>query len=412
MINELIALFDASVFPPVATRYGLATLGERGPLQHVGGDQYVPIAVDNTAPWSYWRVGEIRSSPYDLFTCEPGALHKVTFRLVLLLPNTCNAQSILIAAGNGVASSMPSARTMLGAVRAKVVGQRTSTDGVAQQERIDNLPLQWSLLALDVDVEIVGTATCLIGCEDSPSALCAIIATASNAEVVACLGDRVDEICDGSGPCAPTTLNGVEIVGTAGIVKQGGVQVGTVDPATGIVTVPECDPCPVMISLEGVHIANVTDPCATPSVALECSDLVDAVVVEFDGRGSELFVREGSSDGRPYYVATSGDSIVYTFIDTDFAWAVFTDSIIGGGYLTAVWTSGSDVSFPWEANPFTWTGGEGDPVAITVRQATIGDICGGGSCPMTVNVTVNGVAQTPITSVDPCVETNLNIVIA
>lgn len=47
--------------------------------------------------------------------------------------------------------------------------------------------------------------------------------------------------CGGSGPCDPTILNGIEIVGNIGTVLQGGVQVGTVNAATGVVTVDECE---------------------------------------------------------------------------------------------------------------------------------------------------------------------------
>ncbi|HNR54502.1 MAG TPA: hypothetical protein PKJ19_04990, partial [Flavobacteriales bacterium] len=47
-----------------------------------------------------------------------------------------------------------------------------------------------------------------------------------------------------------------------------------------------------------------------------------------------------------------------------------------------------------------------------------GEVLSGGSidvesatCPLTINITVNGVEQDPITDVDPCVENTINITI-
>ena len=48
----------------------------------------------------------------------------------------------------------------------------------------------------------------------------------------------------GEGPCPPTTVNGTESDTETITVVQGGEQVGTLNPATGVHTVPECEPCP------------------------------------------------------------------------------------------------------------------------------------------------------------------------
>ena len=273
MIEQLIALFDASVTAPVATRYGMAILGEDGPLVHAGGDQYTPIAVDNNAPWSYWRVGKIQSSPADIFTCDPGELSKATFRIVLLLPNDCGAQNILSAAGQAVGTTMNAAKELLGAVRVRVTRRDASVGGVASQENIKHVPLQWSLIALDIDVEILGTVGCLTGCEDGQSVLCSVINTSTNAQVVECLGStRVAEICEGGGPCEDATvlINGTEVDtitsgGSLDIpVLQDGSPVGSLVGSEWIV--PPCGAScdlDVVIIMNGVEVANITelDPC-------------------------------------------------------------------------------------------------------------------------------------------------------
>ncbi len=99
MIEQLIDLFDAAVTSPVTTKHGLAILGPDGPMKRTQTGQYTPIAVDNEAPWSYWRIGDIKSTPYDIYACSMGALQQVPLRLVLLLPNDCGHRDILLAAG-------------------------------------------------------------------------------------------------------------------------------------------------------------------------------------------------------------------------------------------------------------------------------------------------------------------------
>ena len=67
--------------------------------------------------------------------------------------------------------------------------------------------------------------------------------------------------CDGSGPCAPTTVNGVESSTPTITVLQGGVQVGTLNPATGVHTVPEpeaCDPV-LLLRLNGGDVLGQLD---------------------------------------------------------------------------------------------------------------------------------------------------------
>lgn len=59
----------------------------------------------------------------------------------------------------------------------------------------------------------------------------------------------------GGGPCEPTTVNGVESDTPAITVLQGGVQVGTLNQATGVHTVPECEDGAVNVN--GVLLGSV-----------------------------------------------------------------------------------------------------------------------------------------------------------
>ena len=340
MIEQLIDLFDAAVTAPVATKHGLAILGPDGPMRRTQAGQYTPIAVDNEAPWSYWRIGDIKSSPYDIYACSMGALQQVPLRLVLLLPNDCGQRDILLAAGRSVTAATGAAKELLGAARVRVVGQRIAVDGVAQTEKISNVPLQWSLIAIDMDLEVIGTADCLVGCGDGPSVLCSVITTATNADVVECLGDRIIEICE-SGPSAPvtvansdgsyavqvdcgeglilpdvthtdsdgtpvvlpgmvpmvctpggspaiTTVNGVTSDVPDITVVQGGVEVGTLDPVTGIHTVPVCPPAgdgsAVLKDTGGNTLSTTPVPPAT-SVNITAPD---ALVQLKDSAGSNI----------------------------------------------------------------------------------------------------------------------------
>jgi hypothetical protein len=68
--------------------------------------------------------------------------------------------------------------------------------------------------------------------------------------------------CD---PCPPTTVNGTESDTPTILVQQGGVEVGTLNPATGVHTVPECDSCPfdIEVYVDTVLVDTIldVDPC-------------------------------------------------------------------------------------------------------------------------------------------------------
>ena len=281
MIEQLIDLFDAAVTAPVATKHGLAILSPDGPMKRTQAGQYTPIAVDNEAPWSYWRIGDIRSTPYDIYACSMGALQQVPLRLVLLLPNDCGHRDILLAAGRSVTATTGAAKELLGAARVRVVGQRIAVDGVGQAEKTSDIPLQWSLIAIDMDLEVIGTADCLVGCGEGPSVLCSVITTATNAEVVECLGDRINEICE-SGPSDPVT-----------VANSDGSYAVEVDCGEGLilpdVTNTDSDGTPVTL------------PAQTPFVATPCGPSGDGYVQLYDDAatpnpiGSLVTVPSGST---------------------------------------------------------------------------------------------------------------------
>lgn len=173
-------------------------------------------------------------------------------------------------------------------------------------------------------------------------------------------------------PCGPTTVNGTQSDTPTITVLQGGEQVGTLNPATGVHTVPECDPCPVP----------------------ECDDLVDAVVVEgagesesnglyrFDGYGGPAGIMAAKKyrNANDHIIAASD----FDTPDGPFGWTLY-DSL-----LTEYYTGGS---LPFNVFPSQgqWLSVDGEAPAPTVRQATIADLCP--CAPTTVNGVMSDVSD-------------------
>jgi hypothetical protein len=109
---------------------------------------------------------------------------------------------------------------------------------------------------------------------------------------------------------------------------------------------------------------------------------------------------------------TVGGRVAYLKGDYDFEWDP--DGVEYWSYdqlLGEDWTTTNSPANPWDG---VWVSSVGNPIVGTVRQATIGDLCPCEPCDpclLTVNITVNGEAETPIEDVDPCVENTINIVI-
>lgn len=199
--------------------------------------------------------------------------------------------------------------------------------------------------------------------------------------------------CNGEGPCDPLTYqlrdedgnlldsgivtdpcgDNLPLVAPNGNVLRDGVQYGTV-LSGGEIDVPsncECDP--LTATLNGVEIINEADPCGV-DVALECSDLVDAVVVE--GAGAE------GANGL-YRLQSRGTTMVWRK-DDNWILSYNLDIPEGFGSLPAIEGlnpteyESESVTASNSANAMdgmTWVSGTGDSPAPTVRQATIADLC-------------------------------------
>lgn len=109
-----------------------------------------------------------------------------------------------------------------------------------------------------------------------------------------------------------------------------------------------------------------------------------------------------------------GDPVQMTFAEQDST----PNPLIGqvtlpvGQWQLTVYEQSSTTNLNWtlaDRSPFTALV---EVVGAYVPPPPPTDPCGGTSdCPMTVNVTVNGVPQTPIEDVDPCVDNTVTITI-
>lgn len=171
------------------------------------------------------------------------------------------------------------------------------------------------------------------------------------------LPGMVPMVCTpGSTPVA-TTVNGVTSDVPDITVVQGGVQVGTLDPATGVHTVPECQTPPV------------------PG----CDDLVDAVWVEgagdpesnglysFDGYGGPAGIMAAKKYKNAYdHIIAAND---FDSPEGPFGWSVYDQD--------------EEEHYASTSLPFSIFPSQGGYIVVneeqepppTVRQATIADLC-------------------------------------
>lgn len=285
MIERIIDILNAATGLPVVKAYGVARLMP-GPHVRTQAGEYTPIAVDDNAPWSYWRVLSHNVADANTFAACTGERHTLVLRLVALLNDDCDVTDAMRDAVQGVGSASGAMATALGALIVQVPRAALSLDGVT--EGIGTVPLQRRLVAADITMEITADAGCLAGC-DPGDVLCALIGAASNDAVKACLGaGRINEMCEGGGPCPETTVNGVASDVPDIHVQQGGVDVGTLNPATGIHTVPVCPPAgdgsAILKDTGGATLSTTPVPPAT-SVNITAPD---ALVQLKDSAGSNI----------------------------------------------------------------------------------------------------------------------------
>ncbi len=287
---------------PVVERSGLAELlpvgGGTAPHVYADGGQWTQVATDANGTWSYWRL----TAPITEVTA-PGTSctndFKATYQLRLVMCVDREICPVVIDAARSVMSALRGAdpwtllnlrrTSTINAVRAEVDSARVYQQEFGQQ---GNVPPNKVLIAIDVTAVAIGRPECFEPCGPVRSLLCAAVASASWERIKACMtagqiADAEDDLCEGGGPCDPTTVNGVEIDGQTVTITQGGVEVGTVNTATGEVVVPECPPTEVDVTVNDTAFGTAT------------GSTFDVPVV--DGTGTEV----GSKVGPDWVVPTA-----------------------------------------------------------------------------------------------------------
>ena len=278
MIQTIIEALDlaASEVLPVVTRHGLAEQRGGAPHVYAGDGQWTPIATDAGGTFSYWRLtGPVSETSVEGTSCNNDFQATYQLRLVSFLdrevcPSVIDAAR---AAMSAIRGSDDGIRQAIGLRRVGISTARMDVDSprVYAQEfgSAGDVPTDRMLVAIDATLVVIGKAQCFLPCGEVKSLLCASVSAASWARIKACMSEaQIDaaeaDLCEG-GPCDPTTVNGTESDTPTILVQQGGVNVGTLNPATGVHNVPECDPCPFDIELyvDAVLVDTILDvePC-------------------------------------------------------------------------------------------------------------------------------------------------------
>lgn len=192
------------------------------------------------------------------------------------------------------------------------------------------------------------------------------------------------ELCTGSGPCDPVSVsvNGIDFApvaagGSISIqVLQGGIQVGSVNTLTRVVTVPTC---PGGGCTDAFLTFDTTPLLSIPSGALQnidCSTLLNAVYVfgasEIQKNGT--YVSAGDVNGRDSYSLAPNHVIEWN----------------GSQYINRNIFSGTDwittnsPADPWSGIWVEFIGGI--PIIGTVVQSTIGTYCQATCDPLTYSL--------------------------
>lgn len=249
MIDAIAKIIHRAIALNIQAPGGWAQLIGGKPYAYKGAGQWVPIAEDSSGAWSYVRLnGQVTVTSVELMGVPCGGVSvQVPIRYAAMLQREdCDSlTSVLVGTVSAVRATQKAIGTELGASGADFGSVRFGIDEAFAQEfgTKAKKPLDKVFVTLDILLTVSGTEACL--------------RTECGPIVIAPCGDTT-----------PTTVNGVQSNTPTIVVRQGGEPVGTLDPITGIVTIPECPPsgdCPmtVNITVDGVSqdpVENV-DPC-------------------------------------------------------------------------------------------------------------------------------------------------------
>lgn len=382
MIGTLISMLDAAiaVHLPTVKRHGLAELmpieGGTMPVVYADSSSFVQIANDNSGTFSYWRInGRESVASVDVKGLACGAFaNSIPLRFVAMVDRTICPQ-VQDAARAALWSAIDADDSIRSVVRAISIdfnstGVEADTRRVYRQEFGKELEVaDKAFVAIDLSVVVTGDPACFDPCNNVGDFLCALIQRKTWAQIKACMTDAqieqaIEDLCEG-GPCPPTTVNGTESDTPTITVLQGGVEVGTLNPATGVHTVPECDPCdPFTATLGGHEIINEADPCGE-TVALTCGDVIDAVLVSGadEAQKNGLYSAAGQVNGRMSY-----ELIPNHLIEWNGSQYILRDIFVGTDWIT-----NNAPANPWGGVWVEFVGGA--PIEATITQGIIGDIC-------------------------------------
>lgn len=232
MLDRIIDLLDTATAAPVVTKHGLVQLRPT-PSKHTGGGQWLKIATDQDAPWSYWRLlGPVRRAPVESFTAAPNNLYTFPLRMVLLVgADECGPDKLF-----AIAESLRQLKRISKAVGAIALGGNATALHPSLNpagEGLKSIPLQRVLMGIDITVSVTMDASCMDLCEDLT---CSIVRALTVAKLRECLtAEQYDELCDCGSPSGPCDPGYVQLYDDA----------ATPNPIGGLVTVPAGTTVPV-----------------------------------------------------------------------------------------------------------------------------------------------------------------------
>jgi hypothetical protein len=271
------------------------------------------VANDLNGTWSYIRInGQARVEPTDIGEPCSGVRVRLPFRLVALLNRSeCSElPGLLVQTAGSIRQARKQFVTASGAYQVALSNILWQIDDFVNQEFQPTpiVPSDRVLVAIDIIMEVDGREDCFEGCGELTDVVCAIIAKASNAKVVECLGpERVAQICEAPiEPCLPLSfslsdtdgnvlLNGLQnnpcgvqlnLTAPDGTVTRDGQPFGTV-LSGGTIDVPsECPPCdPLVVTINGEVAAEVEEPCG---------ETVPFIVVDSESNPVEVTLNRGA----------------------------------------------------------------------------------------------------------------------